>query len=309
MIYLDKTVPVQRINDPLLKDYEIKLFVKREDLLHEHISGNKWRKLKYNIIQAREQGQNKLLTFGGAYSNHIAATAAAGKEFKFETIGIIRGEKYFPLNPTLQFAEDCGMQLFYVDRKKYRQKAEESFIAELHDLFGQFFLIPEGGANCNGVKGCSEILNEKTPGFDWVCCSCGTGTTLAGLILSLEKSQKALGFSSLKGGEFLKDEVSKMLNACKEPGIETKTNNIKNSWDIDTNYHFGGYAKVNPELIDFKKTFEKNNKIPLDYIYTGKMMFGIYDLIKKGYFKRGETILAIHTGGLQGNKGMDKKIL
>ena len=308
MFPIKEDIPVHRVNDPAIEDAGINLFIKREDLLHPHISGNKWRKLKYNIREAKKRKKNTLLTFGGAYSNHIAATAAAGKEFNFNTIGVIRGEEHLALNSTLQFAVDCGMQLYYADRVRYKHKSEDSFIKELENLFGTFYLIPEGGANDLGVKGCMEILVEPVIDFDYVCCACGTGSTLAGLVLSLKQHQKALGFSSLKGGGFLKEEVNKMMNSFSKfipvlPSLPT-SNEDNFKWDINTDYHFEGYAKINKDLVDFVKNFEISNGILLDYVYTGKMMFGIYDLIQKGYFKKGQSILAIHTGGLQGNKGM-----
>ena len=311
MFQIKEEIPVQRIKDPLIEGFGVNLFIKREDLLHPQLSGNKWRKLKYNILEAKKQEMDNLLTFGGAYSNHIAATAAAGKNFDFNTIGVIRGEKYLPLNPTLQFAVDCGMHLHYVNRSNYRHKSDDHFIKELQDLFGAFYLIPEGGANVLGVKGCMEIIVEPIVDFDYVCCACGTGTTLAGLVLSLKEHQKALGFSSLKSGDFLKEEVNKMMNTFFESipvsssAISLKEGSFK--WNINTDYHFGGYAKINKELTAFIKNFEIKNAIPLDYVYTGKMMFGIYNLIQKEVFIKGQNILVIHTGGLQGNNGMQRK--
>ena len=292
MTLIIENVPLQRINDPEISPFGVHLFIKRLDLNHKHISGNKWFKLKYNIEEAKKQQKKTLLTFGGAYSNHIAATAAAGKEFGFNTIGIIRGEKYSPLNPTLQFSQDSGMELHYIPREDYKNKADHHFIEKLHKQLGDFYLLPEGGANTLAVKGCSEIVADIDINFDFVCCSCGTGTTLAGLILSLKENQQAIGFSSLKGGEFLENEVNKYIGSS-----------ASKNWHINLDYHFGGYAKTNNELGSFIKNFEKQNKIPLDFIYTGKMIYGIYDLIKKGFFKKGTIIIAIHTGGLQGNQG------
>ena len=276
----------------------------RLDTIHKHWSGNKYFKLKFNLEEARKQNKTTLLTFGGAYSNHIAATAAAGKENGFETIGIIRGEKHEPLNPTLQFASDCGMQLHYVSREVYKTKSTPEFNNSLTQQFNNFYLIPEGGSNLLAVKGCSEILNSVEEKFDFVCCACGTGTTLAGLILSLNKNQKAIGFSSLKGGEFLVDDIQKQLNNYSLH--YSKTIAFADNWSVNSDYHFGGYAKTTEQLIAFKKDFEAQQNIELDYVYTSKMMFGIFDLIAKRHFPEGSKILAIHTGGIQGNKGFEK---
>lgn len=300
MLMKPNDTPLQKINDPIISGWGINLFMFRLDLNHPTISGNKWFKLKYNLEEARKLNKTTLLTFGGAFSNHLAATAAAGKEFGFNTIGIIRGDEHSALNPTLKFSSDNGMVLRYISREAYRDKYEISFIDSLREEFGDFYLLPEGGSNDLAIKGCMEILkNENVGNFDYVCVSCGTGATLAGLILSLNTRQQAIGFSSLKGGEFLENEVNKYVN----PSCKTI-----NNWHINHDYHFGRYAKVTNELIHFVKLFEQQNQIPLDYIYTGKMMFGIYDLIKKGNFLMGETIIAIHTGGLQGNAKISSMI-
>ncbi len=292
-------IPLQHITDAVTKKHEINLFVLRLDLNHPHISGNKLFKLKYNLEEARKQGKDTLVTFGGAFSNHIAATAAAGKEAGFKTIGIIRGEEHPELNPTLKFAANCGMQLHYVSRDDYRNKNILSFYKSLHLQISDCYLIPEGGSNELGIKGCKEILQNISVDFDFVCCACGTGATLAGIILSLKNNQKALGFQVLKGENYINKEVHTWLQTFKYVP--------KNNFKVEESYHFGGYSKVKPELTEFMKRFEKENNIPLDYIYTGKMMFGIYDLIEKGYFEKGKTIIAIHTGGLQGNAGFNKR--
>ena len=274
----------------------IELSIKREDLIHPFVSGNKYRKLKYNVLQAREENKTTLLTFGGAFSNHIAAVASAGKAEGFNTIGIIRGEELkdkVDTNPTLSFAKSCGMTLKFINRKEYRDKSNPNFISNLKDQFGNFYLIPEGGTNNLAIKGCQEILNEKDSKFDYLCCAVGTGGTVSGIINASKSNQKILGFSSLKG-DFLNKDISKFA---------TSTN-----WELITDYHFGGYGKINDSLITFINKFKSENKIPLDPIYTGKMMFGIFDLIKKGYFKPNSKILAIHTGGLQGIEGMNAKL-
>ena len=270
----------------------ISLHLKREDLLHPEISGNKFRKLKYNLLEAKKQRKEKLLTFGGAYSNHIAATAAAGKEFGFKTIGVIRGEelgedlnKTLQGNPTLRFAAGCGMGFEFVSRKDYREKNSMEFLNLMEKKHGDFFLVPEGGTNSLAIRGCEEIFSEEDEAFDIVCCAVGTGGTISGLINSSHKDQKVLGFPALKG-DFLKEEIRKYTS--------------KFNWELILDYHFGGYAKVDPELIEYMNSFKSDYGIPLDPIYTGKMMYGIFDLLRKGYFLKNTRILAVHTGGLQG---------
>jgi len=269
-------------------NFGIEVYVKREDVLHSEISGNKFRKLKYNLAEARTLGFTKVLTFGGAYSNHIAAVAAAGKEFGFETIGVIRGEelqeKYLE-NPTLKKASENGMQFEFVSRTQYRDKNNAAFLDQLKNIFGDFYLIPEGGTNKLAVKGCKEILTDDDKLFDFICCAVGTGGTISGIINSLKSHQKAIGFPALKG-DFLTEDIQKYAE--------------NSQWDLVTDYHFGGYAKLNDELKQFMKQFFKKYLISLDPVYTSKTFFGVIDLISKGYFKPDSKILIIHTGGLQG---------
>ncbi|MCX2741312.1 1-aminocyclopropane-1-carboxylate deaminase/D-cysteine desulfhydrase [Pontibacter anaerobius] len=292
--------PLQKLEDKLLQEQGVELWVKREDLLHPHISGNKWRKLKYNLQEAKRLGHYTLLTFGGAYSNHIAATAAAGKEYGFKTIGIIRGEEHLPLNPTLSFAASCGMELHYISREKYRQKSEPGFQEELLQTFGEVYLLPEGGTNLLAVKGCAEIVQDIDIQYDYICCALGTGGTFAGIVAGLAGEHNALGFPALKGGEFLQQEVEQLVQAY--------SGQHYGNWQLITDYHFGGYAKVKPELLAFMDTFEQQHGIPLEPIYTGKMMYGLFDLIRQGYFERGSRIVAVHTGGLQGNAGFKQRL-
>ncbi len=290
--------PLLKLNDLLFDEAGIELFIKRDDLIHPQISGNKWRKLKFNFLEAEKLNKKAIITFGGAYSNHIYAAAAAGKLFGFKTIGIIRGEENIPLNPTLNFAEECGMKLIYLNREEYKNKEINIDKTILKYSLNDFYIIPEGGSNALGVKGCAEIVKEIKIPFNYICCPCGTGTTLAGLISGLNHSQTAIGFSALKGGDFLVNDVKMLLSDYyRHEGIMS----IKNSnFDLQTDYHFGGYAKSNEQLFDFIRAFEKKHSILIEQVYTGKMFFGIYDLIKKGYFKKGEIIIALHTGGLQG---------
>jgi 1-aminocyclopropane-1-carboxylate deaminase len=274
----------------------ISLVIKRDDLIHPFVSGNKFRKLKYNLLQAKAENQSTLLTFGGAYSNHIAAVAYAGKENGFQTIGIIRGDELadkIESNPTLNFAQKCGMQFEFVSRETYRLKTEAHFLEQLQQKYGAFYLIPEGGTNAFAIQGCEEILTPEDASFDYVACAIGTGGTISGLINSVLPHQKVLGFPALKG-EFLQDEIRKFVR--------------HENWELITDYHFGGYGKVSPDLIDWINGFYAQTQIPLDPVYTGKMVFGILDLIAKNYFPENTNILLIHTGGLQGIHGMNLKL-
>lgn len=286
---MNQSIPIKFSNG-------ISVAIKREDLIHPIVSGNKFRKLKYNLLEAQNQNRNTLLTFGGAFSNHIAAVAYAGHQNGLKTIGVIRGEELKDqndLNPTLKFAKSCGMQFEFVSREAYRLKNEESFLQNLKDCFGDFYLIPEGGTNSLAVKGCEEVLSAEDASYDYVCCAVGTGGTISGIINSAKPNQKILGFPALKG-DFLQDEIR----------IFVKNNN----WELITKYHFGGYGKVNEDLINFINEFYASTKIPLDPIYTGKMLYGVVDLISNNYFPAHSKILVIHTGGLQGVQGMNEKL-
>lgn len=278
---------------PLQKN-GITVAIRREDLIHPFISGNKYRKLKYNLRQAKAENQTTLLTFGGAFSNHIAAVAFAGKEHNFKTIGIIRGDELrekIQENPTLRFAQQNGMQFEFISRNDYSNKENPEFIEQLKHQFGSFYLIPEGGTNDLAVKGCEEILTKEDSQFDYICCAVGTGGTISGLINASLAHQKVLGFPALKG-DFLREEICKFA----------KTDN----WKLINEYHFGGYGKIDLELVNFINNFNQSNNIPLDPVYTSKMAFGVFDLIAKDYFPSNSKILLIHTGGLQGIQGMNQ---
>ncbi len=272
----------------------ISLSIKREDLLHPEISGNKFRKLKYNLEAAKNQGFQRLLTFGGAFSNHIAATAAAGNHYNFQAIGIIRGEELEQqkLNPTLSLAAGYGMKLHFINREDYRRKNDQDFINTLTKRFGPFYTLPEGGTNAMAVKGCEEILDDGDASFDYICCAVGTGGTIAGIIRSSLASQKILGFQVLQNPVGVKHEIDNHTD--------------KSNFQIIGDYTFNGYAKINAELISFINSFYNDHKIPLDPVYTGKMVFGVMDMIKNGFFPDGSKVLMIHTGGLQGITGMNQ---
>jgi 1-aminocyclopropane-1-carboxylate deaminase/D-cysteine desulfhydrase-like pyridoxal-dependent ACC family enzyme len=297
MDFITREIPLQEIDLAHFDVVGTKMYILREDLIHDKVSGNKFRKLKYNISQARLLKHPTLLTFGGAYSNHIAAVAAAGKEYNFKTIGIIRGEEIrsrIDQNPTLRFASECGMQLDFVSREAYKLKDTIAFYESLKKQFGTFYLLPEGGTNNLAINGCEEILGERTKEFDVICVSVGTGGTLAGIVNSALPNQRVIGFSALKG-TFQKNDMSPYLRSS-------------NQFQITDNYCFGGYGKIDLELVRFINEFYQKTNIPLDPIYTGKMMFGIFDLIRTGELNENNRILAVHTGGLQGLVGMNLKL-
>jgi 1-aminocyclopropane-1-carboxylate deaminase/D-cysteine desulfhydrase-like pyridoxal-dependent ACC family enzyme len=290
----ENNIPLQIIEEDFFKAKNIKLYILREDLIHPEISGNKWRKLKYNIKEAKTKGLDSVVTFGGAFSNHIAATAAAGKYYGLNSIGIIRGENV--RNPTLDLAIENGMQLSFVSRENYKLKDASKF--------SNSYVVPEGGSNALAVKGCTEIVNNIVVEFDMICCACGTGGTIAGIIESVDESKQVVGFPALKGGEFLKEEIEGLMTAYE---VEFKVEKKHKNWSLNTDYHFGGYAKVKPDLVDFVQKFKKEHNIELDLIYTGKMLFGLYDMIQSSNQFGNKTIVVVHTGGVQGNLGFKKR--
>jgi 1-aminocyclopropane-1-carboxylate deaminase/D-cysteine desulfhydrase-like pyridoxal-dependent ACC family enzyme len=276
------------------------IFILRLDLIHPLIHGNKFFKMKYNLFEAKKNNYHTLLTFGGAYSNHIHAVSAAGIIFDFKTIGIIRGEEHLPMNPTLSFASSNGMNVHYISRSEYRLKHTQEFQDRLKDRFGNVFIIPEGGTNINALKGCTEIPRLINIDYDYICVACGTAGTFSGVTCELNGERKVLGFAVLKGAGFLIDTAQKLI-------FDYFGKTLSN-WDINLDCHFGGYAKINYRLIDFINEFERLNGIQLDPVYTGKMMLGIYDLAHKGYFCKEKRIIALHTGGIQGREGMERRI-
>jgi 1-aminocyclopropane-1-carboxylate deaminase len=268
------------------------------DQIHPLASGNKFFKLKYNLEQAKKDGKKTLLTFGGAYSNHIYATAAAALQEELNAIGVIRGEETQPLNPTLKAAREKGMKLHYISRSSYRQKESPDFIDQLHKLFGDFYLIPEGGTNALAIKGTSEILTPEDRTHTHICTSIGTGGTYTGVAKSLLPHQKLLGFSALKGS-FIHEEITQLL---KKSQIEPQ-----GMIQILDNYHFGGYGKHTDKLLEFIRWFYQTFQILLEPLYTGKMFYGVFDLIEKKYFPKGSKILLLHTGGIQGIAGFNER--
>lgn len=292
-INLEFFSPVHQIKNQLFDNKNLKLYIKRDDLIHPIISGNKWRKLKYLLIKAQTENKTHLVTFGGAYSNHLLATAAAAAQFGFKTTGIVRGE--YVKNDTLFLCRLHEMNLLFVDRESYREKVT---------LFNRYFpddpeafFIDEGGSSIEGVQGCSELINELQETYSHLFCACGTGTTAAGLINGILKYGLTTRFNAVpvfKNGEFIKNEIDKYL-----PGPV--------NYNLHTNYHFGGYGKVDEHLIKFIKEFVASTGILIEPVYTGKMLYAIYDLAAKDFFEPGSSILAIHSGGIWGLLGMKSK--
>ena len=286
----NKSVLTQ-IFDPVLEAAEVELWIKRDDLIHPVISGNKWRKLKYILNHVLIKGSDTIISMGGAYSNHLHALAYVGKALNLKTVGYIRGEKPKKMNPTLLDLQQWGMELRFVSRADYRVLRQYKDCDALPELKKNEYWLPEGGATKLALKGVAEILTEIDLKMDVLCVPCGTGTTLAGLVEASQGEYDLYGFSALKGGEFLVQDVSALITT-------QKTN-----WVIQLDYHFAGFAKANNELLLFIEFFLKQHAIELEHIYTGKMLYGLYDLIRKKHFKPGQRILALHTGGLQGNRG------
>ncbi|GAA3944240.1 1-aminocyclopropane-1-carboxylate deaminase/D-cysteine desulfhydrase [Hymenobacter algoricola] len=292
---------LQELHEPVAARYGVRLLLARDDLTHPELPGNKWRKLKHNLRAARAQSHSTLLTFGGAFSNHLAAVAAAGRLEGFRTIGLVRGEETRPLNPTLARAAADGMLLHYLDRETYRRKQEPELLAELLARTGPAYVLPEGGTNALALPGCAELIPELTAqaDFDAVAVACGTGGTLAGLLTGLDGQKAVVGVAALKNGGFLREEVDALTQAA--------TGRQYANWSLHPDYHFGGYARFSAELLDFIQRFAARHGVLLDPLYTGKLLFGVLDLIDKGYFRRGSTVVALHTGGLQGWAGFRQR--
>ena len=286
------------VDDPFLCQFGVRMEVLRLDRIHPRVNGNKWFKLRLNLQQAHSEGHNRLLSFGGAYSNHLRALAAAARLTGMESIGMVRGEIPEPLNPTLAFAREQGMQLCAVTRSDYRRKQERDFIAGLIERFGDFYLIPEGGSNQQGVAGCCrimELLQPELASSDYpgtlVSVPCGTGATLAGLIIGARECKLAvecLGVAVLKGADFLKDEIRQWLGPD-QVGVK---------WQLNTAYHCGGYARSTPELAEFVANFQARTGIPLEPVYTGKLVYALYRMIECGEIDGGSRVIWLHTGGV-----------
>lgn len=284
---------LQTITNKLLADKKITLSIKRDDLLHPLISGNKWRKLKYNLVRMQQLGKSELLTFGGAFSNHIHACAAAGKEFNLTTHAIVRGPQLDLNNPTLKFAQQCGMQLYAVNRIEYKQRHDEAYLAALQARFPNAYILPEGGTNEFAIEGCKELA-QSLPKHDYLICPTGSGGTLAGLIEGSSSKSTLLGIAVLKQADYLRDEIRAL-----SPRAKSQSN-----WQLLTQFHNGGYGRFTTELWQFCQYMQQQYQLPLEPIYSGKMMYALWQLINNDYFAPGSKIIAIHTGGLQGLDGL-----
>jgi 1-aminocyclopropane-1-carboxylate deaminase len=282
-------------------DFEILMDLKREDLLHSQVSGNKLRKLKYNLKEAQEQSHHTIFTYGGAFSNHIAATAAACHILGLKSIGVVRGEelgididKTLSQNHTLRNAHQYGMKLVFVTREKYILKDTAASLKEYHEQFGDFYNIPEGGTNELAVKGTQEILTDfDRQNYDVISVAAGTGGTAAGIINAAAPHQKILVFSALKG-DFLREEILQYTT--------------RKDFTLVSEDRFGGYARSTDALIDYLNIRFRESGIPLEPIYTGKMMYGIEEMVREGSFDRKTRILAVHTGGLQSIAGTNERL-
>ncbi len=293
--------PLQAVQLPLLQHKGVELFIKRDDLLHPQVSGNKWRKLKYNLLHAQQTGARRLLSFGGAYSNHIHALAHAGRLLDFDTIGVIRGGPFADPSPTLREVQACGMRLYHVSRQQYRLRHAEDFQHQLRRRFGDFLSLPEGGSNSLALRGCAELVAEldaQLDEYDVVCVPCGTGGTLAGIAAALLPGRRAVGVAVLKGAAFLRGEVRRLLAQAGADG----------EFSLWLDYHGGGYARCDETLLRFMEDWRRDTGIELDAVYTGKMMRGLLAAIERDYFPPGSRIVAVHTGGLQGNAGMSRRL-
>jgi 1-aminocyclopropane-1-carboxylate deaminase/D-cysteine desulfhydrase-like pyridoxal-dependent ACC family enzyme len=280
--------PLSEVDDERFARHGVRLFLKRDDLIHPELRGNKWRKLKLNLDAARRQGFTRLLTFGGAYSNHISATAAAGQHFGFATVGVIRGEEHLPLNEVLSAAVAAGMELTYLDRATYRRKTQAQVLDGLKQEFGDHYLLPEGGSNALAVRGCVDVPAEIDVDFDVICCACGTGGTLAGIAAGLGPGQRAIGFSALRAGEWLRADVKTLQRKA----FGTPTDN----WTLETGFHFGGFARRTGELDAFVTDFHARHGVSLDRVYVAKMLFGMLTLTERGAIAAGSTVVAVVTG-------------
>ncbi len=319
MMFIKTTppIPLETIKHPLFKKKGLTFQILRTDKTDPVISGNKWFKLRHNLNEAIKQKHHTLVSFGGPYSNHLHALARAGKIYNFNTIGFIRGEEHHPLNPTLADVTEQGMKLYYINRQTYRSKHKPEVIEQFKKLIAEddpfaeaesaekFYLVPEGGTNRLAVSGASEIASFIPEDADYICVPCGTGGTMAGIITGLSSSRqhtgKVLGFPAMKGGQFLKAHIEELLQTQKIESAITP-------WELYYDWSFGGFGKINQQLALFIYEFEQKYQLELDPVYTAKMMYAIVSMAEMDFFPPGNKIIAIHTGGLQGRRGMDKKI-
>jgi 1-aminocyclopropane-1-carboxylate deaminase len=291
-------IPVERLQDELFTRKNVTVDVLRLDTIHPVVSGNKLFKLHYFLQQAQASTHKTIVTFGGAYSNHLVATAFACREYGLKSIGIVRGEKPALLSPTLQHCIAYGMQLKFISRALYDTKEEPAFIDTLLTEFGQYTIIPEGGYHPDGAKGASMIMNRVKDNYSQLCIAIGTATTVAGLLLN-SSNATVIAVPVLKG----MTDIPRRIDFLCGNRIE------KNRLQILDDYHFGGYAKKTTALISFMNYLWQQHHLPTDFVYTAKLFFAVYDKIKKDHFAEGSTILCLHTGGLQGNNSLQAGLL
>ena len=285
--------PLQHLSSPSFSKNGVNIWVKRDDLIHPDISGNKWRKLKYNLLRAIDEGAKTIITFGGAFSNHLVATASICHELNMRSVGLVRGE-IDEKNPTIQFCRSKGMKLLAIPRGQYRDKMSCDNTLQMISAFSHPFVIPEGGTNDDALKGVGEIweeLEKQLDEIDYIFVASGTGGTAAGLLKYCTTAVKVISIPVLKGN-FMYDAIMRWNHPEKRDQLICMEG-----------YHFGGYAKSDAVLEQFMDEFQKESSVPLDYVYTGKAMYALMDLIDKNYFPKGVKIVFLHTGGLQGNKG------
>ncbi|MFB6874236.1 1-aminocyclopropane-1-carboxylate deaminase/D-cysteine desulfhydrase [Streptomyces sp. NPDC056323] len=282
--------PLQPVEDERFARHGVRLLLKRDDLIHPDLPGNKWRKLSLNL---RAAAGRTMLTFGGAYSNHLRATAAAGRLLGFPTVGVVRGDELAgrPLNPSLARCAADGMTLHFVDRATYRAKGDPEILAGLLSLFGECCVVPEGGSNALAAQGCAELGRELRGAADVVAVACGTGGTLAGLAAGLAPMQRALGVPVLRGG-FLGDAVRGLQ--------EEAFGGPAGAWSLDERFHFGGYARTTPALHAFADDFEQRHGLPVERLYVAKLLYALTELAGEGAFPPGTALAAVVTGSPQG---------
>ncbi len=293
----ESAIVIQPLSTGWVGNEAIQVDMLRLDLIHPVVSGNKWYKLRHNIEYAIEQGHNTILTFGGVYSNHLSATAGAAKAYGLSSIGIVRGDEG-QITETMHQCREMGMELYFISREDYKQKEDPEFLQELSEQLDNPYIIPEGGANENGRTGAEKIEWEIPEGYTHVCVSVGTGTTFIGLRNALPADVSLLGFAPMKQGNYLADEIRPFLKEGQD-----------SNWALFDNWHFGGFGKSNDELVGFMNEFYQVNEIPLDVVYTGKMMYGVREMLAAGYFPEGARVLCVHTGGLQGNSSARDKLV
>ena len=293
--------PVQKIEHPIFSEHNIEVFVKRDDLIHPIISGNKWRKLKHNLLSVKAQNKHKLLSFGGAYSNHLHALAYASYSNGLDCHAIIRGEPAYQNNYTLSWARHWGMTFEFVDRATYRQRGNEEYLETLQARFPEHLIIPEGGSNQDALKGVGDIiheLNAQLAHFDTLMCPVGSGGTIAGLVTADNNQHQLLGISVLKHQGYLHQEITQLLG---------EYHSRYRNWQLLDDFHCGGYGKFSPTDISNMLSFYQSTLLPIEPMYSGKMILALLTLIQSGYFPRGHRIVLLHTGGLQGLGGLAER--